>query len=240
MSGLHFGGALTRQGGGGQEAQRRDCEGAIGELPAVQLAGAGETAPNQHARAFGQPVVGREALGRVVVAGDGGHLDAGGDQPADRGPEERHRFGGGNVAVVDVAGDDDQLGALGDGEVDQPIAKHPLVVDQRVFSQASPEMPVAGVDELHANRPYGWGVTTKPDGPLHACGPDLSAEPTAELTNHDAKPHACHSLYALGVWSGAPPCSGSPAFRSQNPWQFVSWPAPRKGVPCEQHSFSTS
>ena len=34
-----------------------------------------------------------------------------------------------SVAVVHIAGDDDQLGALGDGQIDQPVTEHPLVVD---------------------------------------------------------------------------------------------------------------
>ena len=63
MSGLHLVGPVGRQGGGGEEAHCCDGEGPIGELPAVQLAGAGEATPHQHARAFGEAVVGRQALG---------------------------------------------------------------------------------------------------------------------------------------------------------------------------------
>jgi hypothetical protein len=89
-----------------------------------------------------------EAVGAVMVAGDQNHGDL---EPTNQAGEDvvqkadgvRRRDG----AVVDIAGDDDGIGARVADEVDELIEDIGLVLGQVLGMEEAAKVPVGGVDE---------------------------------------------------------------------------------------------
>ena len=126
-----------------------DVERAVGELEGGDRPGPAEAAADDHARQVGEPVVGGQALGAVVVAGDGHDPHPVGDQAVEGVAQQGHRLGGRDGPVVEVAGDHDEVDALGHHDLDQPVEERRLVGVERHGAEASPEVPVARVEDAH-------------------------------------------------------------------------------------------
>ena len=63
--------------------------------------------------------------------------------------KERDGVGGGEGAVVEVAGDDDGVGTGFDGEVDELAEDVGLVVEEGVVAEDAAQVPVGGMQEAH-------------------------------------------------------------------------------------------
>jgi hypothetical protein len=85
-----------------------------------------------------------------VVAADGDHRDA---QVARHAAEEVVEEADGldrwDGAVVEVAGDQQRVGALGAADGEDLVERVRLLLEERRLVEALAEMPVRGVDEAH-------------------------------------------------------------------------------------------
>ena len=85
----------------------------------------------------------------VVVTGDGDHGDVGTAQAGEGGGEQLDRFGGGNGAVVEVAGDHHQIHVLLLGQLHNPIEGLGLLIQQGSAMETAAQVPIGGVEQPH-------------------------------------------------------------------------------------------
>ena len=91
-----------------------------------------------------------ETRSAVVVARDVEHLDLFVEQKArERIVEELDRLDGRHGAIVDVARDDDGLGACVSREMHKLVEEVRLIVRQMAAEEEPPEVPIGGMDEAH-------------------------------------------------------------------------------------------
>ncbi len=115
-----------------------------------------------------QPGPEAEASGGVVVAADEHDSGARGGQPAERVVEDGDRIDRGQRPVVDVAGDDHHVDALGPHRLDQEVDELPLGRQQVLPVEGPPEVPVGGVQQPHS--PTVGGGSDTPRHPRRRVG----------------------------------------------------------------------
>lgn len=89
----------------------------------------------------------------VVIAADHDGAGPGAAQPAERLVAERDRVDRRQRAVVDVAGHDDHVDALGAHRLDQVVDIGRLTVEQALPVERPPQMPVRGMQDPHSQEP---------------------------------------------------------------------------------------
>ena len=90
-----------------------------------------------------------EADRRVMVARDQHDRCSGIDEAVQGVVQEREGLCGRLGTVVDIAGDDDEIDGLGRHKLGQPGHECPLVVLKGATVEATTDVPIAGVDDLH-------------------------------------------------------------------------------------------
>ena len=104
---------------------------------------------DRHPQGGQQRVVDRNPHVGVVVTGDGDHGDVGTAQAGEGGGEQLDRFGGGNGAVVEVAGDHHQIHVLLLGQLHNPIEGFCLLIQQGRAMETAAKVPIGGVEQPH-------------------------------------------------------------------------------------------
>src|SRR5690606_38612613 len=89
----------------------------------------------------------------VVIAGDRDHLGAGTPQRGERTGDDPGRLRGGGGVLVQVAGDDHQVGSLRLRHFDDLREDRLLLLDARLAVEHLADVPVRGVQDLHAFTP---------------------------------------------------------------------------------------
>jgi hypothetical protein len=105
-----------------------------------------------HPRLGQQPAAEPQPRRRVVVAGAEDHRRAGLDDAHERVIEQAHRVRSGHCPVVDVAGHEHHIDALGAHRVDQVVQEQFVSAAQLHTVQPAAQMPVGGVEQTHTGR----------------------------------------------------------------------------------------